>query len=191
MVIQSFVLSRCGSMSSGFPEKSGLNETNLNDVGFAIGTGGFLAKDLDYLVHLVLLVLQLECLGVDLVVLAPQLEIYRSDLGENVGKSTSPNDSSESELITIAVLPSFSWSHLYFYLLPVLYVQTLLLGFAALDAIGICVGKCTDLDLILGLPALDVDAMGLSAIRHSTICQILSLIPSKNKIIPLFHIFHR
>ena len=32
-------------------------------------------------------------------------------------------------------------------------------------------GKCTDLDLVLGLPALDVDAVGLSAIRHSTICQ--------------------
>ena len=31
--------------------------------------------------------------------------------------------------------------------------------------------KCTDLDLVLGLPALDVDAMDLSAIRHSTICQ--------------------
>ena len=54
------------------------------------------------------------------------------------------------------------------------------LGLAALDATGICVGKCADPDLILGVPALDVDAVGLSAIRHSTICQILSLNTSKN-----------
>ena len=62
------------------------------------------------------------------------------------------------------------------------------LGLAALDYTGICVGKCTDLDLILGLPALDVDAMGLSAIRHSTICQILSLNTSKNKVRSLIYI---
>ena len=36
---------------------------------------------------------------------------------------------------------------------------------------GIDEGKCADLDLVLGLPALDVDVVGLSAIRHSTICQ--------------------
>ena len=38
----------------------------------------------DYLVPLVLLVLQLECLGVDLVLLAPQLVNLQIDLGENV-----------------------------------------------------------------------------------------------------------
>ena len=45
------------------------------------------------------------------------------------------------------------------------------LGFTALGATGMHEGKCSDLDLILGLPALDVDAVGLSALRHSTICQ--------------------
>ena len=33
------------------------------------------------------------------------------------------------------------------------------LGFTALGATGMHQGKCTDLNLILGLPALDVDAM--------------------------------
>ena len=42
-------------------------------------------------------------------------------------------------------------------------------GFTALGAIGMREGKCTNLDLILGLPALVVDVVGLSAIRHSTI----------------------
>ena len=32
-------------------------------------------------------------------------------------------------------------------------------------------GKCADPNLILGLPALDVNDVGLFAIRHSTICQ--------------------
>ena len=134
---------------------------------------GFLAKDWDYLV---LLVLQLECLGVDLVLLAPQLEDSQVGLGGKCGKSTSPSDSSESELITIAALPSFFLSPL-----PLPFTCALCtdfaLGFTALDAtdIYVHVGKCTDLDLILGLPALDVDAMGLSAIKHSTICQILSV----------------
>ena len=45
------------------------------------------------------------------------------------------------------------------------------LVFTALGATGMHEGKCTDLDLVLGLPALDIDAVGLSAIRHSTICQ--------------------
>ena len=72
-------------------------------------------------------------------------------------------------IVTIAVLPSF------FLEVPftlALYLATLdtdfALGLAALDAIGILVGKCTD--LVLGLPAPDVDAVGLSAIRHSTKC---------------------
>ena len=39
------------------------------------------------------------------------------------------------------------------------------LGFTVLDATGVCVGNCADLDLILGLPALDVDAMGLCATK--------------------------
>ena len=42
---------------------------------------------------------------------------------------------------------------------------------------GIHVGKCADLDLVLGLPALDVDTVGLSAIRHSTICQNFVIAP--------------
>ena len=57
------------------------------------------------------------------------------------------------------------------------------LGLTALDATGIHVGKCADLDHVLGLPALDVDAMGLSAIRHSTICQnfvLLTLLKFKS-----------
>ena len=45
------------------------------------------------------------------------------------------------------------------------------LDFAALGATGMCEGKCAYLDLLLGLAALDVDAEGLSAIKHSTICQ--------------------
>ena len=47
------------------------------------------------------------------------------------------------------------------------------LGLPALGATGMHEGKCTDLDHVLDLPALDVDVMGLSAIRHSTIYQIL------------------
>ena len=39
-----------------------------------------------------------------------------------------------------------------------------ILSFTALGATGICEGKCVDLDLILGLPALDNDAVGLPAI---------------------------
>ena len=52
----------------------------------------------------------------------------------------------------------------------VLYAD-FILGFAALDAAGMHEGRCADLNLALGLPTLDVDAVGLSAIRHSTICQ--------------------
>ena len=48
-------------------------------------------------------------------------------------------------------------------------------GFTALGATDMHEGKCTDLDLILGLPALDVDAVGLSAIRHSTLPKIFLL----------------
>ena len=55
-----------------------------------------------------------------------------------------------------------------------------------LTATGICVSKCTDLDLILGLPALDVDAMGLSAIRHSTISQNFCLVTT-SKILKVGH----
>ena len=45
------------------------------------------------------------------------------------------------------------------------------LGFTALGATGMHEGKCTDLNLILCLPVLDVDAMALYAIIQSTICQ--------------------
>ena len=47
------------------------------------------------------------------------------------------------------------------------------LNFPALGATGMHEGKCTDLDLILGLPALDVDVMGLSAIRHYNLSKFL------------------
>ena len=107
--------------------------------------------------------------------------------GRKCGKSTSPDDSSESELITIVVLPTFFLSLLPF---TCAFYTDFALDLAALDATGtgICVGKCTGLDLILGLPALDVDAVGLSAKRHSTIHQILSLNTSKNKVRSLIHI---
>ena len=52
-----------------------------------------------------------------------------------------------------------------------IHCADVVLGFPALGATGMHEGKCADLDLILGLPALDVDAVGLSAIRHSTIYQ--------------------
>ena len=55
---------------------------------------------------------------------------------------------------------------------PLLFVGVLhadVLSFPALWAMGMCEGMWADLDLVLGLPALDVDVVGLSAIRHSTI----------------------
>ena len=156
---------------------------------------GFLAKDWDYLVLLVLLVLlahQLECVGADLVLLALlallvlQLEHLGVDLGENVGNLLLIL---LSELITIADLPVFFLSPLP---LPLPFTcgfcTDFALGLIALEATGIHVGKCTDLDLVLGLPALDVDAMGLSAIRHSTICQNLLLTLLKIKVRSLIHI---
>ena len=79
-------------------------------------------------------------------------------------KSTS--ESSESELITTAALPGFFLSLLPLPVTCVLYTD-FALGFTALDATGIHVGKCADLDLILGLPALDVDACG--PICHKTL----------------------
>ena len=92
------------------------------------------------------------------------------------GKSTSK--SSESELTTAAGLPDFLVVFLPLPLpapLPLPFVSALcadfVLGFTALGATGMHEGKCTDLDLVLSLPALDVDAVGLSAIGHSTICQ--------------------
>ena len=100
--------------------------------------------------------------------------------GGRCGKSTS--ESSDSELITTTALPDFFLATLP---LPVPlslpftcdFCTDCALGLTALEAMGIHVGKCADLDLILGLPALDVDAMGLSAIRHSTICQNFVLSP--------------
>ena len=70
--------------------------------------------------------------------------------GGKCGKSTSLDDTFESELFTITVLPSFflesplpfTWA----------FYTDFALGLAALDATGICVGKCTDFDLVLGLP---------------------------------------
>ena len=38
------------------------------------------------------------------------------------------------------------------------------LSFLALEATGMCEGMCTELDHVLGLPTLDVDVVGLSAI---------------------------
>ena len=43
------------------------------------------------------------------------------------------------------------------------------LGFLALWATGMCVGMCAHLNLVLGLPTVDIDVVGLSAIRHFTI----------------------
>ena len=43
------------------------------------------------------------------------------------------------------------------------------LCFPVLGTAGMREDRCTDWDLILGLPALEVDADGLSAIRHFTI----------------------
>ena len=100
--------------------------------------------------------------------------VSRGWFGGWCGKSTS--ESSESELTTMTALPDF-----FFALWPLpaplpltvtcVFYTDFALGLTALEAMGIHLGKCTDLDLILGLPALDVDAMDLSAIRHSTICQ--------------------
>ena len=96
------------------------------------------------------------------------------------GKSTSK--SSESELTTAAALPDFL---VVFLPLPAplpfasVLCADFVLGITALGATGMHEGKCTDIDLILGLPALDVDAVGLSAIRHSTICQNFVVATSK------------
>ena len=133
-----------------------------------------------FVVLLVLLVLQPEHLMDDLVLVVPQLEhslvdwvlevvqlVHLGvDLGDNV-KNLLLNLLSLSLLLQLVYL-TLSWHfYLYLYLLPVFFTD-FALGLTALNATGIHVGKCTDLDLILGLPALDVDAVGLSAIRHST-----------------------
>ena len=75
-------------------------------------------------------------------------------------------------------------------LLPLPFVSVLcadfVLGFTALGATGMHEGKCADLDLILGLPALVIDVMGLSAIRDSTI-YLNFVATSKNTIKTLGH----
>ena len=125
-------------------------------------------------VDLVLLVLQLEHLGVDLVLVDPQLEHLLVDLGDDVGNLLL-NLLSLSLLLQLLYLTLSLhfclYLYLYLYLLHCIFCTDFALGLTALDALGMHVGKCTDLDVILGLPALDVDAVGLSAIRHSTICQ--------------------
>ena len=45
------------------------------------------------------------------------------------------------------------------------------LCFSIFGVTGLCDDRCTDCDLVLGLPALEVDAVGLSAIRYFTIYQ--------------------
>ena len=130
------------------------------------------------LVLLALLVLQLECLGVDLVPLVLQLVSLLVDLGDDVGSLLL--NLLESELISTTPLPNFFCALVP---LPVplplpftcVFCTDCALGLTVLDATGIHVGKCTDVNIILGLPALDVDAMGPSAIRHHTICQKISL----------------
>ena len=80
--------------------------TNLT-VDLPLDWAGFLAKGLAYLV---VLVLQLEHLGVGLVLLAPQLEDLRVDLVlANLGSLLLPVMLLSPELITITVLPSFFW----------------------------------------------------------------------------------
>ena len=81
------------------------------------------------------------------------------------------SESSESELTSATALLNF-----FLALLPLpvplpftcVFCTDFVLVLTALGAMGIHEGKCADLDLVLGLPALDVDAMVLSAIREST-----------------------
>ena len=119
-------------------------------------------------VLLVLLVPLLEHLLGDLAPAVPVIILgvdLRDDLENLLPKS------SESELATSTALLDF-----FLVLLPLpaplplpftcVFCTDFALGFTAM---GICVDMCTDLYLILGLPTLDVDVMGLSAIRHTAI----------------------
>ena len=124
---------------------------------------------------LALVVPQLDGLLVGQALEVFQLVGRGDDLGNEVGNLLL-NLSSESELTTAAALPDFL-----LVLLPLpaplplhftcVFCADFVLGLTALGATSMCEGKCTDLDLVLCLPALDVDAVGLAAIRHSTICQ--------------------
>ena len=106
--------------------------------------------------------------------MVPQLGHLLADLGDDVVNLLL--NLLESELTTITALPDFFLALLS---LPVHLPFTCVictdcaLGLTALDTMGIHVSKCTDCDLVLGLPALDVDAIGLCVIRHSTISQNL------------------
>ena len=91
-------------------------------------------------------------------------------LSQQYEKSTSK--SSESELTTKTDLSDFLGVFLPLPA-PLPFVSALctevVLSFSVLGATGMCGDRCADFDLILGLPALEVDAVGLSAIRHFTI----------------------
>ena len=124
------------------------------------------------LVLLVLQVLQLECLGVDLVLVVAQLVSLLVDLRDDVGNLL-------LNLLSLSLLLQQLYPTFFLVPLPVPlplpfthdFCTDFALCLTALDATGLCVSKCTDLDLVLGQPALDVDAVGLPAIRHSTVCQ--------------------
>ena len=96
-----------------------------------------------------------------------QLVPHEADLD---GNSTSKT--SESELTTTIGLLDFLEA---FLPLPASlpFVSALcsevVLCFPVLGVTGMSEDRCTDCDLILGLPALEIDAVGLSAIRHFTI----------------------
>ena len=107
MVIQSFVLRRCASMSSsGFPEKSGWKWDQFK-WWFAIGMRSFSGKGFG-------LFGWSGSSGPSAGMSRGWFGCFCSSAGRSkgwfgvkCGKSTSPNDTSESELITLAVLPSF------------------------------------------------------------------------------------
>ena len=104
-----------------------------------------------------------------------QLVFHGADLGDEVGNLLL-NLLSLSLLLcscfTQLVVGTLTFTFAFTFTLYLCFLYwILLLALLSLDAADICEGMCADLDLVLGLPVLDVDAMGLSAIRHSTICQ--------------------
>ena len=119
-------------------------------------------------------VLQSECLVGNLVLVVPQLEHllvgWALEVVQLVSHGADLGDEVEDLLLNLlslslllqAALPNFFWV-----LLPLpeplpftcVLCADLVLGFTALGATDMHEGKCNDLDLVLGLPALDVDAM--------------------------------
>ena len=188
VVIQPFVLSKCASaFSSGFPEKSGLKWDQFNWL-FAIDAGRF-GKEFGLF----------GSSGSS----GPSAGMSRgwfSSSGPSAGRSTSWFGGN----VEIYFSRWFFWIWAYYYssfaslfLVTCSFTFTFYLCFmyrlcSWFYSLGcywyMCTCKCTDFNLILDPPVLDVDVMGLSAIRHSTIHHILSIILSKNKIRSLIHI---